>query len=145
MRDDFFIASRSELTIGEKLLTLNWGLVLLVSAVASIGFAMLYSAASGSFDPWASRQMLRFGVGLGVLMVAALVHLRTWMSLAYPIYFISLGLLVAVELVGYIGKGAERWIDLGFINLQPSELMKIAMVLALARYFHGPALEEVWR
>ncbi len=144
MRDDF-VGSRSEFSFGEKLLQINWMLVLLVSGVAAIGFAMLYSAANGSFDPWASKQMMRFAVGLGVLLVAALVHIRTWLALAYPIYFISMALLVVVEFKGAIGMGAQRWIDLGFINLQPSEVMKIAVVLALARYFHGPTLEEIWR
>ena len=145
MRDDFFVGSRSELTLAEKILQINWLLVVLVSCVAGIGFAMLYSAANGSLDPWASRQMLRFAVGLGVLFAAALVHIRTWLTLAYPIYFVSLALLVLVEFKGAIGMGAQRWIDLGFINLQPSEAMKIAVVLALAKYFHGPTLEELWR
>ncbi len=145
MRDDFFVGSRSEFTLGEKLIQINWILVLLVSCVAGIGFAMLYSAANGSLDPWASRQMMRFAVGLVVLLVAALVHIRTWLSMADPIYCLSLVLLVELEFTGAIGMGAQRWIDLGFIQLQPSEIMKIAMVLALAKYFHGPTLEEIWR
>ncbi|MCB9947271.1 MAG: rod shape-determining protein RodA [Rhodospirillaceae bacterium] len=120
-------------------------MILLVAAICSIGFAMLYSAANGSFDPWASRQMIRFGVGFVILLAVALVDIRIWLRLAYPIYGLSLILLVAVEVMGEIGMGAQRWIDLGVIQLQPSELMKVAMVLALARYFHGPTLEEVGR
>lgn len=133
------------MTLSEKLWQVNWLMILLVAAICSIGFAMLYSAANGSFDPWASRQMIRFGVGFVILLAVALVDIRIWLRLAYPIYGLSLILLVAVEVMGEIGMGAQRWIDLGVIQLQPSELMKVAMVLALARYFHGPTLEEVGR
>ncbi len=145
MRDEPLYFGRSELGLGEKIIQLNWLLVLLICGVAGIGFAMLYSAANGNIDPWASRQMVRFGIGLAVLFVAALVDVRVWLRLAYPMYFISIALLVAVELKGAIGMGAQRWIDLGVLNLQPSELAKISLILALARYFHAPSLEELWR
>lgn len=135
----------NDMTIAEKLGQVSWSLVLLIVVVASIGFAMLYSAANGSFDPWASRQMVRFAAGLGMMMVVALVDIRIWMRLAYPLYALSLVLLIGVELVGQIGMGAQRWIDLGFIQLQPSELMKVCLVLALARYFHGASLEDTGR
>src|SRR3546814_2284643 len=75
----------------------------------------------------------------------ALIDIRIWMKLAYPIYFLTLILLIGVEIMGEIGMGAQRWIDLGIVQIQPSELMKVALVMALARYFHGPTLEEVWR
>lgn len=133
------------LTIGEKLIQLNWMLVLLLAMIAGVGAAMLYSAANGSFEPWAVRHMIRFGVTLGLLIVVALVDIRIWLRLAYPIYAVTFVLLVAVEVMGTIGMGAQRWIDLGVITLQPSEMMKVALVLALARYFHAPTLEEVWR
>jgi rod shape determining protein RodA len=106
---------------------------------------MLYSAANGSFEPWAVRHLIRFGVALGMLVVVALVDIRIWLRLAYPIYGLTFLLLVAVEVMGTIGMGAQRWIDLGVITLQPSEMMKVALVLALARFFHAPTLEEVWR
>ena len=130
---------------GEKLWQINWKLMLLLTSIAAVGWAMLYSAASGSFDPWASRQTVRFGVGLCVMVAVGLVGLRIWLRFSYPIYGGALVLLIAVEIVGEIGMGAQRWIDLGFIQLQPSEIMKIAIVLALARYFHGASLEEVGR
>ena len=138
-------SSDVSLGLGRKLLRLDWGLVLLISLTASIGFAMLYSAANGSLEPWAIRQMMRFGVGIGLMLVIALIDIRFWMRWAYVIYFVALALLVGVEVAGTTGMGATRWISLGFINLQPSELMKIALVLALARYFHGISLEETGR
>ncbi len=128
-----------------KIADFNWGLLFLICIVASIGFAMLYSVADGSWDPWASRQMIRFVLGLAVLFVVALVDIRVWLSLAYPAYAMALLLLIAVEIAGEIGMGAQRWLSLGPLNLQPSELMKIALVLALARYFHGLSVDEVSR
>ncbi len=133
------------MTIGTKLVQINWTLVLLICALAGVGFAMLYSAADGRWDRWASRQMIRFAVGLGIMGAVALVDIRIWMRLAYPIYVVSAVLLVAVEVMGEIGMGAQRWIDLGVVQLQPSELMKIAMILVLARHFHGASLEQMGR
>jgi len=132
-----------ELTVGQKLREVNWGLVLLVTAVASIGFAMLYSAAGGDLDPWASRQMARFGVGLTLMLAAATVDFRLWLRWAYPAYAIGLLLLIAVETVGAVGMGAQRWIQIGPIQLQPSEVMKISLVLALARWFHYTPAEAM--
>lgn len=136
---------RAEMTIGQKLMQVQWFLVLLLCLVAGVGFVMLFSAAGGKMDPWASRQMVRFGASLAVMLVVALTDIRLWIKHAYTFYFIALVLLVAVEVVGTVGMGAQRWIDLGVISLQPSELMKIALVLALARYFHGCTLEDVGR
>ncbi len=138
-----YAAQRRALSIGEKLLEINWGLVLLVAVIASIGFAMLYSVAGGHFEPWALPQMMRFAIGLALLVAIAMVDIRIWMSLAYPLYGVALVLLVAVEVAGHVGLGAQRWIELGPLQLQPSELMKIALVLALARYLHGQSVEEV--
>lgn len=135
----------NELRFGQKLLSLNWGLVLLIALTASVGFAMLYSAAGGDIQPWASRQIIRFGIGTCLMLTIALIDIRFWMRWAYLIYGIALALLVAVEFVGMTGMGATRWISLGFFNLQPSEIMKIALVLALARYFHGLSLDDTGR
>lgn len=128
-----------------KLANLEWAMLFLILAVAGFGFAMLYSAASGSFDPWASRQIVRFAAGLALLLAVAMIDLRTWIQLAYPIYGLTLALLVFVEMAGEIGMGAQRWIDVGFIQLQPSEIMKVALVLALARYFHQLEFGKVRR
>jgi rod shape determining protein RodA len=128
-----------------KLVQINWGLILLITAVASIGFAMQYSAAGGSFDPWASKQIVRFGVGLALLIGVALIDIRVWYRLAYLVYAVALLLLIWVEIAGRIGMGAQRWLDLGVFQLQPSEVMKIGIVLVLARYFHALPAEEVGR
>jgi len=133
------------LSIGRKVLQIIWGLVLLVTATASIGVAMLYSAANGSWNPWATRQVLRFGIGLVILISVALIDIRFWWRNAYLIYGVLMMMLVAVEVAGSIGMGAQRWINLGAIKLQPSELMKVGIVLALARYFHGVSADDVKR
>ena len=138
----------TRLGLADKLIQLNWGLVLLVLALGGVGCAMLYSAADGHMDPWASRQLVRLGVGFGVMLVLALIDVRFWFRYAYLIYLGGLILLGAVEVAGSRGMGAQRWINLGVANVQPSELMKVAVVLALARYFHGLTNEEIgnpWR
>ncbi len=122
---------------------IGWGLVALILVVASIGFLSLYSAAGADFQPWASRQMMRFVVGMGGMICLALIDIRRWYRLAWPCYFLGLILLVIVELMGHIGMGAQRWINLGFIQLQPSEVMKLAVVIVLARYFHAAAPEDM--
>ncbi|HXQ51085.1 MAG TPA: rod shape-determining protein RodA [Stellaceae bacterium] len=136
---------RSRQSIAVKLLSLNWGLVLLLGVVAAIGIAMLYSAANGNWQPWAAKQAMRFGVAALVMVAAALVDLRTWLRIAYWFYGIVMVLLIAVEIRGAVGMGAQRWIDLGIIQIQPSELMKIAAMMALARYFNGLTIEETAR
>ncbi|HIC82113.1 MAG TPA: rod shape-determining protein RodA [Kiloniellaceae bacterium] len=146
MPADTFLNSRNtEMTLRQKIWQLNWGLVVLLCLLAGVGFAMLYSAANGSTSPWASRQLVRFGLGLVIMLGVALIDIRYWFRYAYLIYFGSLGLLGAVEGMGTIGMGAQRWIDLGFIRLQPSEVMKVALILALARYFHGVSMEDIGR
>ena len=137
--------NQPEMTLRQKLWQINWLFVLLLCAVAAIGTAMLYSAANGHLDPWASRQMMRFGAGLAALFVVALTDIRWWMRYAYVFYLLTLALLVAVEVAGMVGMGAQRWVDLGFFTIQPSEVMKLALVLALARYFHGADTEDVGR
>ncbi|MEL7346459.1 MAG: rod shape-determining protein RodA [Pseudomonadota bacterium] len=118
-----------------KLLRLDWGMVLVVTAIAAVGFLMLYSVAGGSTDPWASRQMTRFSVGLVIMLGIALVDIRVWKWASPFAYCAALALLVAVEFVGVTGMGATRWIQVGPLQLQPSELMKIGLVMALARYY----------
>ena len=138
-------ADDGPLTLGQKLWQISWSLVFLLMILAAIGFAMLYSAASGEWDPWASRQMIRFSIGLVLMILVAVTDIQVWMRYAYTLYFLVLGLLVAVEVMGEIGMGAQRWINIGFIQVQPSEIMKITLVLSLARYFHGATLEEIAR
>lgn len=134
-----------EMRIADKLLEFNWGFLLLLTIIASMGFAMLYSVADGSFSPWAMKQMIRFALGAGMMVVVAMIDLRLWMRIAYPLYAVALVLVAAVDVVGFKGMGAQRWLNLGIIQLQPSEIMKVAILLALARYFHGLTLDEVSR
>ncbi len=134
-----------QLSIRRKLWNVHWLFVLLLCVTAAFGALMLFSAAGGNIEPWASRHVTRFGVGLIVLIAIALIDIRIWFRYAYAIYVASLALLAAVEIAGSVGMGAQRWIDLGYFSLQPSELMKIALVLALARYFHGASIEDVHR
>jgi rod shape determining protein RodA len=138
-----YAAAKRTLSVADKLLEINWGLVLLIVLIAVAGIAMLYSVAGGHFQPWALRQIGNFLLGLTVMLLAATIDIRMWMSLAYPAYAVALLLLVAVDVVGHVGLGAQRWISLGPLDLQPSELMKISLVLALSRYLHGKSVEEV--
>lgn len=140
-----FRFSRSEMSLREKLWHVSWSFVFLVTVICSLGFLTLYSAANGAIDPWASRQMMRFFVGFVVMLAVAMVDIRFWMRWAYVLYAVALVLLIAVEIRGSVGMGAQRWIDFGFIQLQPSEIMKITLVLALARYFHGASYQDVGR
>lgn len=118
-----------------KVLHLNWALLLLITAVAGVGFLMLYSVAGGSFRPWAEPQMKRYALGVFVMFFVAMVPIWFWRSISGFAYLVTLVLLVLVEVMGTVGMGAQRWIDLGFMRLQPSELMKITLVMSLAAYY----------
>ena len=143
MLNDTF--DRSRMPLRQKFREIHWFLLLLLVLIASIGFVMLYSAAGGSLDPWASRQMARFAAGVLLLVAIAVTDIRIWFKYAYAFYAVALALLVLVELTGRIGMGAQRWLSFGIVNFQPSELMKVALVLALAHYFHGGSAEDVRR
>lgn len=129
-----------ELGLGGKLLRFNWLLAALIAATAAVGFVMLYSVAGGDLDPWARTQIVRFAFGFGMMILVAMIDLRLWRAFSAPLYLFALALLLAVEFAGQIGMGAQRWLRLGPLNLQPSEIMKIALVMALASYYHwlGP-------
>ena len=118
-----------------KVLALNWALVLVVTAVAAIGWLMLYSIAGGRIDVWAEPQMKRYILGLVVMFIVAFTPIWFWRSMSGFAYGVSMLLLLAVEFFGAVGMGAQRWIDLGFMRLQPSELMKVTLVMALASYY----------
>ncbi|MCU9849547.1 rod shape-determining protein RodA [Defluviimonas sp. WL0024] len=126
-----------------KVLHVNWPLVLLLTAVASVGFLMLYSVAGGRIEVWAEPQMERFAVGIVAMLAIGFVPIWFWRNLSAVAYLISLLLLVAVEIVGTIGMGAQRWIELGPLRLQPSELMKVALVMLLAAYYDWLDVKKV--
>ena len=133
----------TKLSLTYKLKRINYGLIILVTACCSIGFAMLYSAAGGDIEPWAQRHLIRYFVGLLGIIILGLINIRLFFKGAYIFYGVSLMLLVFVELAGEVGMGAQRWIDFGVIRLQPSELMKISVVIVLARYFHVRSFHEI--
>jgi rod shape determining protein RodA len=133
---------RAELSIAEKLHQVTWSMLFFVVLIGAFGFAMLYSAAH-SIDPWAMRQGIRFLFGLVILVAVSLVDIRVYLRYAYAIYGFAFVLLIFVDIAGEIGMGAQRWIDLKVIQLQPSEVMKIALVLALARYFHRLSADNI--
>ena len=119
----------------QKVLHLNWPLILLLTAVAAIGWLMLYSVAGGNIATWAAPQMKRFGVGLGLMIAIAFVPIWFWRNLSALAYLGALALLLVVAFFGHTGMGATRWINLGFIIVQPSELMKVALIMLLAAYY----------
>lgn len=120
-----------------KFLEIDWTFCLALAMIAGAGGLMLFSIAGGSWEPWAAPQLLRFGACFVMMIGLAMVPLRVWFVGAYPIYAVGLVLLMAVEVMGDISLGAQRWLQLGPVRLQPSEIMKIGVVLALARFYHG--------
>ncbi len=123
------------LTLQSKFLRLNWVVVAIVGAIAGLGAAMLYSVAGGSLDPWAGPHLMRFGFCFAVLVAVALVDIRIWLRFSYIIYAAVFGLLLLVPILGVKAMGAQRWLEVGGMQVQPSEFMKIALVMALAAYF----------
>lgn len=128
-----------------KAMELNWTLILLLILLGAAGVGMLYSVGGGSWEPWAARHAMRFGLGFCAMLVIAMFPPRFWMGVAYPIYVIALLLLVGAEVAGATVNGSQRWLDIGPIRLQPSEIMKIALVFALARFYHDLPVEKVSR
>ncbi|MEL6100293.1 MAG: rod shape-determining protein RodA [Pseudomonadota bacterium] len=128
-----------------KILHLNWPLALLLATVAGVGFLMLYSVASGQLDRWAEPQMKRFAIGYIGMLIVAMVPIWFWRSVSSVAYAFSILLLIAVELFGTVGMGAQRWIDLGFMRLQPSELTKVTLVMILAAYYDWLSPKKVSR
>ncbi len=126
-----------------KLRRISWLYVLLLCGLAGVGYAALYSAAGGSPEPYAARHALRFAVGLVLMLSIALIDIRFVARLAWPVYGLSIVLLVLVERMGHVGKGAQRWIELGGLQLQPSELAKLGLVLVLAAWFHRASWERI--
>ncbi|MEM8555133.1 MAG: rod shape-determining protein RodA [Pseudomonadota bacterium] len=128
-----------------KLLFLNWPLVALLCAISGVGFLMLYSVAGGSAQPWMEPQAERFLMGLVLMLIVAMVPIWFWRNMSVVAYLGALALLLAVEFFGVVGMGAQRWIDLGFMRLQPSELMKITLVMVLAAYYDWLDVDKVSR
>ena len=128
--------------LAAKLRAVSWLYVGLLAALAGVGYIALYSAGGGPL-PFANRHALRFALGLAILIATALTDLRLIRRLAWPLYGLGIALLLAVARFGHVGKGAQRWIEIGAFQLQPSELMKIFLVLALASWFHRASFERI--
>lgn len=129
----------------KKLQFLHFGVIALILLISCIGFIILYSAAGGSFDPWSMRQIIRFLICFPMMLLIAITDIRFFVRYAYVFYGIAFVMLVLVEITGHTAMGATRWLRIGPINVQPSEIMKITLILALARYFHGRTPEEIGR
>lgn len=115
--------------------TLPWRVLLLIVAIGGFGLVVLYSAAGGHMRPWAVGNGTKFAVYLVMALVMSRMPVSFWKKIAWPGYLLILALLVVVELFGFVGGGSQRWLDLGFIRLQPSELMKLMIVLAVAKFY----------
>ncbi len=126
-----------------KILFLNWPVIVLISTISSVGFMMLYSVSGGDVSVWAEPQMKRFALGMVLMVCVAMVPVWIWRNVSVLAYIGSLLLLLAVELFGVVGMGAQRWIDLGFMRLQPSELTKITVILVLAAYYDWLDIKKV--
>lgn len=128
-----------------KIGQIDWVFCFMVCLIAGIGGMMLYSIANGHWEPWAAKHLIRFGLCLALMLALCLVDIRVWSASAYPVYAIAFILLMAVPVVGEVSLGARRWLNLHVVRIQPSEIMKIGLVLALARYYHGlTAAEAKW-
>jgi rod shape determining protein RodA len=128
-----------------KVLHFNWALALLLTATAGVGFLMLYSVAGGEMARWAEPQMKRFALGMALMFVIGMVPIWFWRNVSVLAFAVSLALLVAVEFFGEVGMGAQRWIDIGFMRLQPSELTKITLIMVLAAYYDWLDISKVSR
>jgi rod shape determining protein RodA len=138
-----FLARYEEPRLVQKLFLMNWGLVLLLTMIGGIGFLALYSAGAGDIHKYADKHAVRFGAGLTLALITGLVSIRFWRQMAWPLYGIGILMLIYVDIRGHIGMGAQRWINLGFMQLQPSEIMKPALVMALAAYFEKKDITQI--
>ncbi len=120
-----------------KLREIDWMFCILLTGIAGVGTIVLFSIAGGSWSPWAAKHILLYGACFVIMIGLATVDLKVWFTLAYPVYALSLAMLLAVAVIGHTTLGARRWLDIGPIRLQPSEFMKVTLVLALARFYQG--------
>ncbi len=126
-----------------KIKRVNYPYLLVITILACFGVILLYGASAGNWDPYASRHLVRFGMGVLLALFIAFLPLRLIFNSSYFLYFIAIMLLVLVPIIGIKSMGATRWLDLGFIRIQPSEIAKIAVILMLARFYHQRQLVVV--
>lgn len=131
-----FASSTPTRSLADKWKRLHWGIITMLCWLAAVGVVMHLSVAGDAWNGQPLSHGLRFAAVLVVTLLLAMVEVRLWLAIAYPVYAISLLMLIGVELFGAVRMGAQRWLDIGPLSLQPSEIMKVALVLALARYYH---------
>ena len=141
IEDRLWLKTSHDLT--GKIFRINWLYVLLLCGLATVGYVALYSAAGGSPEPYAERHIIRFAFGLLLMVSIALVDIRFIARFSWVAYAIGIVLLVLVLKFGHVGKGAQRWLDIGGQQIQPSELMKLGLILALAAWFHRANWERI--
>ncbi len=127
----------------EKIRSLNYLLIFLVILISFIGAAGLYSAADGFYEPWASKHLIRFYIFLLMAIIISLIDIKLIYKYSYLLFILSLLLLISVELIGVLGKGATRWIRVFGFSIQPSELVKITIILSLAKFYHDLKYENI--
>ena len=142
------LVNNDKIPLSQKLEQLNWLLISLLITLAFIGFIMLYSAAGGSFRPWLIRQLGFFCLFFPLMIFIAITDIRIWFKASYLFYVVALGMVVMVDVMEQLSHnamGATRWFRIGSIKIQPSELMKVCTVFALARYFYNIEAENIGR
>ena len=141
MKTNYF--ARSNLGFGDKILSLDFKLIFLVLLLGVISFFAIYSTERGNIDYYTESHFYRFCIFFLLFIVLSFVKTNFWYKLAYPFYLIVLALLIVVHFFGITASGSTRWIDLFVFNLQPSELMKISLIIFLARYYNRRTLVDV--
>ncbi len=131
------LLDNKNIPLAEKLEQLNWLLISLIMVLAMIGFFMLYSAGGGNFKPWLIRQLAFFCIFFPLMIFIAVTDIKFWFKVSYILYAAALILVITVDIMGHNAMGATRWFRIGSLTIQPSEIMKVCLVFALARYFYG--------
>ena len=124
-----------------KLSEINWLLVVLIFGLGLVGVAMIFAATGGDWLSGARQHFYRMIFATFFMLFIAIIDLRLWYTISYPFYVVVLVLLISVDLMGVTVNGSKRWVDLQIVNyhlvrIQPSEIMKLAIVLALSRFYH---------
>lgn len=130
-------------SFAQKFKQLNWTLILLIITLASIGFLMLYSAGGGNVRPWLLKQLIFFCIFFALMIMIAVTDIKIWLKTSYLLYGVALIMVIIVNIMGHNAMGATRWFRIGSLTIQPSEIMKVCTVFALARYFYALDLEDI--
>ncbi len=135
--------NQGEFSLPQKINNLNWLLIYLILSLIAIGCLMLYSAGGGSFQPWLIRQLVFVLIFFPIMIVIAIIDIRFWFKIAYLAYGVALLMVIFVDIAGHNALGATRWFRIGPLTIQPSEIMKVCLIFALARYYSDIEVEEV--